>query len=252
MKIGIMGAMEQEISLLVSHINQPASETCGMREYIAGELLGKDVVAVYSRIGKVAAASTVTTLIERFNVDMIVFTGLAGGVDPSLDIGDVIIADSLVQHDMDASPLPQFSRFEIPLLGKERFSVNVKLVTLAENSAKQFIENKLDQRISKKNLSQFAITTPKIETGLIASGDQFVVDPAAVDDLRSALPDLKAVEMEGAAVAQICYEHEIPMVLFRVISDKANDDSVVDFQAFIDDFACQMTYGITEELIRRI
>ena len=115
MKIGIMGAMEQEIGLLRRKIERPNHEIHGMRKYTSGQLFGRDVVTVFSRWGKVAAASTVTTLFERYGVDLIIFTGVAGAADEALNIGDVVVATETVQHDMDASALPGLSRFEVPI-----------------------------------------------------------------------------------------------------------------------------------------
>src|SRR5579862_9742959 len=132
MKIGIVGAMPQEIALLQRDLQHPRVETRGMRQYLQGTLYGKDVVLVFSRCAKVAAASTVTTLIEVFGVDLVVFTGAAGAADPRLEIGDVVIGTSLVQHDLDARPL--FPRFEVPLLGRVAFETAPALVALARQS----------------------------------------------------------------------------------------------------------------------
>jgi adenosylhomocysteine nucleosidase len=117
MRIGIMGAMAEEVSQLRPHLSEVTTEIRGMREYVSGQLLGKSVTLVFSRWGKVAASSTATTLVERYGVDCLVFTGVAGALDPSLNIGDIVVASRLVQHDMDASALPGIEKYEIPLLG---------------------------------------------------------------------------------------------------------------------------------------
>jgi adenosylhomocysteine nucleosidase len=119
MKIGIVEAMPQEIALLQRDLQQPRIQTRGMRQYLQDTAYGKDVVLVFSRCAKVAAASTVTTLIEVFGVDLVVFTGVAGAMDPDLEVGDVVIGTLLVQHDLDARPL--FRRFEVPLLDQVAF-----------------------------------------------------------------------------------------------------------------------------------
>ncbi len=106
MKIGILGAMEEEIRLLTEKILNKHSQVMGKREYISGQIFGHDVCLVFSRWGKVAAASTATTLIQHYGVERLIFTGVAGGVEPELNIGDMVVADTLVQHDMDASFLP--------------------------------------------------------------------------------------------------------------------------------------------------
>ena len=118
MKIGIIGAMEEEIQLFKNDLEIISEETIGMRKYYTGRLFGKDIVLVFSRWGKVAAASTVTTLIQKFQVDLVLFTGVAGAVNSKLNVGDIIISKNLIQHDMDVTALPGFKKFEIPLLGK--------------------------------------------------------------------------------------------------------------------------------------
>ena len=252
MKIGIMGAMEQEISLLRRCLEKPKHEMHGMRQYTSGLINGREVVIVFSRWGKVAAASTATTLIERYDVDLILFTGVAGAADPSLNIGDIVVATETVQHDMDVSQLPGFSRFEIPLPERSHFTVDDRFISLGFDSARKFVDNYLEQRISPAIRHSFGVAKPVITTGLIASGDHFVADPDKIKELRELLPNLKCVEMEGGAVAQVCYEHQTPMVLLRVISDKADQDADVDFPAFVRDIACEMTCGIVEELIERV
>ena len=249
MKIGIMGAMEQEIGLLRRNLEKPKHEMHGKRQYTSGLFRDREVVTVFSRWGKVAAASTATTLIERYGVDMIIFTGVAGAADPSLEIGDIVVASETVQHDMDVSALPGFERFEIPLLGKSHFPVDERFIRLGADSASRFVNKYLNSPEFEQSRKLFGVKEPSVSTGLIASGDSFVSDTQKIHSLANELPGLKCVEMEGAAVAQVCYEHQIPMILLRVISDKANHDAVIDFPAFIEKIACPMTCGVIEELI---
>lgn len=122
--IGIMGAMPQEIDGVIKLLENPKEITLGMRSYTSGTINNIDVVVVFSRWGKVAAAATVSTLIHVFNVTEVIFTGVAGAIDPTLNIGDIVIAKRLYQHDMDARPLMQ--QFEIPLLGKTFFECDTE------------------------------------------------------------------------------------------------------------------------------
>lgn len=249
MKIGIMGAMEQEINLLRHSLEKPKHEIHGKRQYTSGLYHDREVVTVFSRWGKVAAASTATTLIERYGVDMVIFTGVAGAADPSLNIGDIVVASETVQHDMDVSALAGFEKFEIPLLEKSGFPVDPRFVKLGTDAATRFVNKYLNDPDFEYSRKKFGIKEPSVKTGLIASGDKFVSGSQEIKSLTEQLPGLKCVEMEGAAVAQVCDEHQIPMVLLRVISDKANEDAVSDFPAFIENIACPMTCGIVEELI---
>jgi adenosylhomocysteine nucleosidase len=256
MKVGVVGAMPQEIVILRRDLLNGRSETRGMREYLQGTLYGKDAVLVFSGWAKVAAASTVTTLIEVFGVNLIVFTGVAGAADPRLEIGDVVIGSSLVQHDLDARPL--FPRFEVPLLRRIAFETPPALVSLAGRSAEVYLHTHLSRDVSAQTLSRFGIASlPRVETGLIASGDQFIANPATLLALQAALqeaglPNALCVEMEGAAVAQVCHEHRVPVIVMRAISDKADHSAAVDFTPFIDEIAGHITCGIVRELISQI
>ncbi|HVL75655.1 MAG TPA: 5'-methylthioadenosine/adenosylhomocysteine nucleosidase, partial [Noviherbaspirillum sp.] len=120
MRLGIISALQQEQAGLIEAMTDVSVEQRGMRSYTCGTLWGQEAVCVLARIGKVAATATVATLIERYQVTHVVFTGVAGAIDSELRPGDVVIADTLVQHDLDASPL--FPRFEVPLLGLAHFS----------------------------------------------------------------------------------------------------------------------------------
>lgn len=252
MTIGIIGAMQQEIKLLTESMKIRETKTIGMREYYLGELFGKAVVLVFSKCGKVAAASTVTTLIEIFKVDLVLFTGVAGGADKALNIGDIIIANRLVQHDMDASALPGFRRFEIPLLGIDTFKASDKMVSLAKISAQHYISEHMLDDVSQHDLAEFNIRTPNVVVGTVASGDQFVADGQKVMSLVNEISNLKCIEMEGAAVAQVCYEHSVDYIVFRVISDKADEHASINFPKFIESTASHFTRGIIQSFITEI
>src|SRR3954468_3702314 len=125
MRLGIISALYEEQQGLVEAMQSPYKLIHGMREYWGGQLWEIDAVCVLSRIGKVAAAMTATTLVEKFGVTHILFTGVAGSGDPSVHVGDIVVAESLVQHDIDASPL--FPRFEVPLTGQTHFQPDQQL-----------------------------------------------------------------------------------------------------------------------------
>lgn len=246
MKIGIMGAMIEEIAQLKHAVQQPNPHERGRREFTTGLLQGHDVVLVFSRWGKVAASSTATTLIEHFGVDLLIFTGVAGAVDESLNVGDIVIGSHLVQHDMDASGVPGIKKFEIPLLGIQFFESPAPLVNQAKLAAQAYFNH---HEISPSVLAKFDIRQPKVVTGLIASGDQFIASNAVADELRGHLPGLQCVEMEGAAVAQVAYEHDIPCIVMRTISDRADHNAHLDFPAFVQEVAAHFTCGSVLHLL---
>lgn len=251
MKFGILGAMPQEVALMARSMTIHRTVEAGMRTFYEGELAGQQIVLALSRVGKVSAAVTTMLLIERFHVSHVVFTGVAGAIEPRLRIGDVVIADRLVQHDMDASPLPAFERFEIPLLEKTYFDTDTALLARTLSAAHSYADGAFLTDVPAERRASFGLDHPQVWRGLIASGDQFLADPVVTSSLRLALPGLLCAEMEGAAVAQVCYEMgNIPATVIRVISDQADHSAVVDFLRFIEEIAEYLTGGIVRSLLQ--
>ncbi|MER3329947.1 MAG: 5'-methylthioadenosine/adenosylhomocysteine nucleosidase [Candidatus Kapaibacterium sp.] len=244
MPIGIMSAMHEEIHLLHEQMEVESEVILGMRTYFVGKLYGNEVVVVFSRWGKVAAASTATALIVEFGVDEIIFSGVAGGLDKRLNIGDIVIGESLIQHDMDATPI--FSKFEIPLMDKTYFDADTGISQQLTKATENFLAN---NKLESKLVEEFGLYSPTIYHGDIASGDRFISDSAEIERFRTELPEVLCVEMEGAAAGQICYEYGIPFGIVRTISDSANDDAHIDFIRFVNKVASHYTSGIIERYL---
>ena len=246
MRIGIMAAMPEEIQRLMTEMASDRIEKQGMREYHQGRLWGTDAVLVFSRWGKVAAASTATHLITQHKVDKILFTGVAGAVDPSLHLGDIVVGAELVQHDMDASPL--FPRHEIPLIGVSRFQADSTMTENLKLAARKFTDNELSNAVSPELIKEFNLRAkPVVQSGLIASGDKFFASQGDLAQLRSQLPCALCVEMEGAAVAQVCHEYDIPFAIVRTVSDSADEHAPANFPKFIQSVASVYSFGILKE-----
>lgn len=241
MKIGIMGAMPEEINSIISHVKNATVIELGSRKYFSGTIGQHEIVLVFSRCGKVAAATTATTLIAQFKINQLIFTGVAGATNPCLNIGDIVIANNLYQHDMDARPI--MPRFEIPLTGRSFFNTDSALLSNAHKSVNQLFAM-ISSKISNQALRSFYITNPKCIIGIIATGDQFINNAQSTLALTKEVSDTLAVEMEGAAVAQVCHDYNIPFIVIRTISDKANHDAQIDFQKFIDNIACHYSEHI--------
>jgi len=246
MRLGIISALHEEQAGLVEAMERPSRLIHGMREYFVGQLWEIDAVCVLSRIGKVAAAMTATTLVEKFGVTHILFTGVAGAGDKTVHVGDIVIAESLVQHDMDASPL--FPRFEVPLIGRSHFQPNLELSMRLLGAAHDFLELDFLDTIRNEDRHDFGLAQPRVHRGLIASGDQFVNDRHRLDAMNGDLPGLVAVEMEGAAVAQVCHELDVPFAVIRTISDNANENAAHDFMRFVKSVAAQYAFHVTRRL----
>ncbi|WP_295646391.1 5'-methylthioadenosine/adenosylhomocysteine nucleosidase [uncultured Methylibium sp.] len=247
MTLALMGALPEELAGLRAALVAPAVHHHAGREFVTGRLDGRDVVLVLSRIGKVAAATTATLLIERFGAEAIVFTGVAGGLAPAVHVGDVIVARQLLQHDLDASPL--FPRHEVPGSGRARFPADAPLSDALALAARDALDA---ERIGlAASLASLGITAPSVHEGLVVSGDRFVATAAESAALRAELPDALAVEMEGAAVAQVCHDCDLPFAVLRTVSDRADDSAHIDFRRFISEVAGPLAGAIVRTWLRR-
>lgn len=245
MRLGIISALHEEQQGLVEAMERPYKLMHGMREYVVGHLWEIDAVCVLSRIGKVAAAMTATTLVEKFGVTHILFTGVAGSGGASIRVGDIVVAESLAQHDMDASPL--FPRFEVPLTGLTHFASDRHMGMQLADAAQRFLAQDFAAAIDPQERAVFALSGPRLHRGLVASGDEFVSGRERIQALAEALPGLLAVEMEGAAVAQVCFELGIPFGVIRTISDNANENAATDFMRFVKSVASRYAFHIVRQ-----
>ena len=229
--IAILSALPQEQRGLVALLQQPQKITHASRDFWLGNLHGQPVVLALSRIGKVAAATTATALVERFGVRRIVFTGVAGGLGHGVKVGDVVVATALIQHDLDVSPL--FPRYEVPLYGKARFHCDPVLSALLFEAS--------CNALAHESLARQGYADACVHQGLIASGDRFVSGLQESAQLRQGLEQAGlhplAVEMEGAAIAQVCADYGVPFAAMRSISDRADDAAHVDFPKFVQRIA---------------
>jgi adenosylhomocysteine nucleosidase len=219
--------MPEEVNSIISLLKNIKTTTIGKRNYHFGILNNIPVVVVYSKIGKVAASITATCLISQFNVKKIIFTGVAGSVSDA-NIGDIVVGNFLYQYDMDASPL--FEKYHIPLVG-EKFTTTPTLKNAIIEVAKK-------------------VAKGKVWEGDIATADQFLTEFENFSIVKEKFPDILCVEMEGAAVAQVCSEYDLPFGIFRTISDKANATASIDFNQFIETVAGKYAAEIINHLVQ--
>jgi adenosylhomocysteine nucleosidase len=239
--------MQEEVALLIEQMGSTRhTSTRGGRSYHRGELWGHEAVVVFSRWGKVAAAATATHLLVEHGVTELLFTGVAGGADPALRVGDVVVASQLVQHDMDASPL--FARHEIPLLGVAHFDLEPERRSRALGAARRFLVRK--DALPESLAREFHLHQARAVEGAVASGDKFFAGVQELEALRARLPHVACVEMEGAAVAQVAHEYGVPLTVIRTISDTANEAAPVDFTRFVEQVASRYSHGILQELLQ--
>jgi adenosylhomocysteine nucleosidase len=246
--VGVIGAMAEEVERLHHHLVAETVTGRAGRVYRHGLLAGQRVTVVQSRIGKVAAALTAASLISDHHVDAIIFTGIAGALHDTLAIGDVVVATELVQHDL-AGPPEMFARGEIPLLGIVEIPTDPKLTATAVSAAQDFLDDGLQAVVSSEQLALLGIGRPRVHTGQVATGDEFI-DGELKPLVRRRTPGAICVDMEGAAVAQVCHElGGVPLCVIRAISDLASGTASVDFPKFLDQLASHYSYEILHRMV---
>ena len=230
--IGILCAMPEEVGSTLENIKNIETKSYGDLKIYSGDWCFSNSYSksfnihlsiAWSGWGKVSAARAATRLIShefnKVNVDAIFFTGVAGAINSKLKQWDIIIPYELIQHDMDARPL--FKKYEIPALNTLRIKSN--------KSINEWTLSTLKNSIKDGSLKNFG----NIYEGLIATGDKFISNKKDIENISKEMEDLSAVEMEGASVAQVARQEEIPFQIIRVISDEANENSAEDFSKFI-------------------
>lgn len=212
MKIGIIGAMEQEVSILKQAIENCQEVQKAGCTFFSGQLNGVDVVLLQSGIGKVAAAVGTTILLSEYQPDVVINTGSAGGFDSSLNLGDVVISTEVRHHDADVTAFG----YEIGQMAQQpaAFLADANLMDVAEKA--------LDQMEDKHAVR-----------GLICTGDAFVCTAERQEFIRKHFPSVIAVEMEASAIAQTCHQFNVPFVVVRAISDVADKEASMSFDEFL-------------------
>ena len=211
MKLGIIAAMSEELDLLLQDMKLKQKQTIANITFNEGTLFGKDVVAVVCGIGKVNAAVCTQILASEYNVSSVINVGVAGGIGKDIYPGDVVIAENLVQYDMDTTAFGD-PMGQIPRMDTFDFKCDEKLVETAKAACAE--------------ASDF-----KTFSGRIVSGDMFVASLDKIQWLEKEFGAL-ACEMEGASIAHVCYLNNIPFVVVRSISDNANNGAHMDFEKF--------------------
>ncbi|MFC3883013.1 5'-methylthioadenosine/S-adenosylhomocysteine nucleosidase [Bacillus songklensis] len=220
MKVAIIGAMEEEVTILREKLENRKETIIAGCEYSEGTVNGTDVVLLKSGIGKVNAALSTAILLEKFKPDYVINTGSAGGYNPLLNVGDVVVSTEVRHHDVDVTAFG-YEYGQVPGM-PPAFEADATLISIAEESAKE-------------------ITDVQVAKGLIVTGDSFMNDPTRVEFVRGKFTELQAVEMEAAAVAQVCHQFKTPFVIIRALSDIAGKESNVSFEQFLETAAVNST-----------
>lgn len=213
MKIAIIGAMEEEVAILRNQIEFSSTDKIANSEYTSGKLKGADVVLLKSGIGKVNAAMSTAVLLYHYQPDVVINTGSAGGLNPELQVGDIVISTEVRHHDVDATVFG-YEYGQVPQM-PAAYLADKRLIETAARSAE-------------------TLTGVQVVKGLITTGDSFMSDPDRVESIRHKWNDLQAVEMEAAAIAQVCYQFGTPFVIIRSLSDIAGKESNISFDQYLE------------------
>jgi adenosylhomocysteine nucleosidase len=232
--IAIVSALHAELAEVLALMPDEHKRMVGGRTFWRGHLHGHEVVATLSGMGKVAAATTASLLIDHFKVEQLIFTGVAGGLALGVEVGDVVVGNGFVQHDMDVSPL--FPRFELPGQGITRLPADGVLTQVLKEAAEDAV-TWVPKLLDAPTLASLGLHRPSVHQGLIVSGDRFVSSNTECMALREALPEALAVDMESAAVAQVCRDFGVGFGVVRTISDRADNEAHVDFPRFLEQVA---------------
>ncbi|MDG6774316.1 5'-methylthioadenosine/S-adenosylhomocysteine nucleosidase [Thiomicrorhabdus sp. ZW0627] len=227
MKVAIIGAMEEEVSLLRSHMTYLQTQKHAGFEYYLGQIGDTEVVLLRSGIGKVNAAISSTLLLQLYDPDYVINTGTAGGFHTDLEVGDIVISSSVCHHDVDVTPFG-YDLGQVPGM-PSCFLPNEKLVKAAQNSIDAL------QEVVHMH-------------GLIATGDRFMHQPEDVTNTRNNFPEMIACEMEAAAIAQVCHTFDTPFVIIRSLSDIAGKENAVTFEQYLEKAATHSAKVILEML----
>lgn len=228
-KIGIIGAMEEEVLCLKNKMNITEVRSIASLEFYVGMLHNREVILVRSGIGKVNAALCTQILIDCFHIDSVINTGVAGALSDELEIGDVVISLDAMQHDVDATG----------------FGYDLGIIPSMDNSC--FKADKRLLKIAKKASEVLSMKT-NVFVKRIVSGDQFISDSQKKKELIEIFGGF-CTEMEGASIAQVCYINKIPFVIIRSISDKADDSAEVNFAEFTQ-LASANSCDMLEKMLR--
>ncbi|PKI23343.1 5'-methylthioadenosine/S-adenosylhomocysteine nucleosidase [Staphylococcus succinus] len=227
--IGIIGAMEEEVAILKDKLIELEEINIAHVIFYKGKLQGKEVVLTQSGIGKVNVAISTTLLIEKFKPELVINTGSAGALDTSLNVGDIVVSDMVSYHDADARAFG-YQLGQIPQMP-------------AQFTADKQLYDKAIVAINEQDLIA--------KTGLIVSGDSFIGTSEQRLQIKTNFPQAMAAEMEATAIAQTCYQFNLPFIITRAISDLADGDAGITFDAFLEKAAISSS-EIVESLIKSI
>ena len=226
--IALLGAFDTELELIRTEISAPDTHIIMGIRFCSGTIRGKQVVVTEAGVAKVNAAVTTALLIEHFNPSAVIFSGIAGALGDSVFPGDIVIGLTTAHHDLVSITDEVREHFGVvnPVTGERNpvfFPADERLISVARDAAREIAFTSMETTVGER--------IPRVIEGIIATGDAFVASEELRSGIRTDL-NANAVEMEGAAVAQVCYQYDIPCIIIRSISDNADANAAIDFECF--------------------
>ena len=225
----IIGAFDEEVQIIKNKMQNKQTQTIMGMKFLVGKLKGRSIVLAQTGVGKVNAAMTTTLILDHFQPTEVIFTGIAGGLNPKLQPGDIVIGEKIAQHDLGDFTSNGFIKEGVknPINGIRNpvfIPSDPRLITLAQQASRN-----TTYEIIKK--TKDAGKQPHVLTGTIVTGDIFIASSSKKVELRENFK-ADAVEMEGGAVAQVCYQQKVPFIVIRSISDEADQNAQLDIKQF--------------------
>ena len=245
--VAILGAFDEEVAILEAQLADPSAHTIEGIQFLTGTLNEQKVVVARTGVGKVNAAMTATLIIEHFHPSRVIFTGVAGGLNPDLQIGDIVIAEKTAQHDLGRLESAEIENTGVknPIDGKRNpvfFPGDPGLLQIAETALESVELTPFQTAQGQRH--------PRIIKGTVVTGDVFVASDTKKTALHKSL-GADAVEMEGAAVAQICWQHSVPCLVIRSLSDNAGASASEDFQKYYK-IAARNSTALVTRIVNRL
>ncbi len=247
MTLALMAAMPEELQALLPLLGAARVHHHAGREFHSGRLDGRELVLACSPPGAVAAATTATLLIERFGAEAIVSSGVAGGLHPRVRIGDVVVARELLRRDAQATPL--FVRTDAPPDGRARLLTDPELSAALLGAARAALE--VERIALAGSLALLGIALPQVHEGLLLGGDHAVASEVERNALARAHPEALAVETDGAALAEVCLDCDVPFALLRCIADRSDEQAPGDRRRFVAQVAGPMVAAVVRAWLWR-
>lgn len=220
------------------------------KTYFVQEYSGYRLVMCECGIGKVCSSTVAAIMIGCFDVSLIVLIGVAGGLKTGISVGDIVVVDSVMQHDFDCRPF--FPRHTIISINTDKMFTDAKLVNVLTDMSAKFLKEGYEKVVPQSLRVRYKLSQPVLHVGCSVAGDKFLESLSAKEEIKQRIPGVVAIEMEGGAVGQVCYEAGKPFVSLRVVSDLCDGNGLEEYDVYCESVASEVLNAIVSEFLSRI